>query len=117
MLESLARTYFRRAGIRVEAQVHIGGVGYVDLLLDGRLIVELDGRHHGEWAQVKKDQRRNNRSVILGYVVLRYYYADVVHEPTRMVAEVLAVLAGMRAPGATSRRADSWPPAEKDSRV
>jgi hypothetical protein len=30
--------------------------------------------------------------------VLRYYYADVVHEPTRMVAEVLAVLAGMRAP-------------------
>jgi very-short-patch-repair endonuclease len=117
MLESLARTYFRQAGIRVETQVHIGGVGYVDLLLDGRLIVELDGRHHGEWAQVKKDQRRNNRSVILGYVVLRYYYADVVHEPARMVAEVLAVLAGINAPGRTSRRAASWPPAEKDSAV
>ena len=49
MLETLARTYFRQAGISVETQVHIDGVGYVDLLLEGRLIVELDGRHHGEW--------------------------------------------------------------------
>lgn len=91
MLETLARTYFRQAGIRVEAQVHIDGVGYVDLLLEGRLIVELDGRHHGEWARVKKDQRRNNRSVVHGYTVLRYYYADVVHAPQAMAAEVLAV--------------------------
>jgi very-short-patch-repair endonuclease len=99
MLETLARTYFRQAGIRVETQVHIDGVGYVDLLLDGRLIVELDGRHHGEWEQVKKDQRRNNRSVVMGYAVLRYYYADVVHEPQKMVGEVLAVLAALNGPG------------------
>jgi hypothetical protein len=64
MLETLARTYFRQAGIWVEAQVYVDGVGYVDLLLEGCLIVELDGRQHGEWAQVKKDQRRTNRSVI-----------------------------------------------------
>ncbi|BCW68659.1 hypothetical protein NicSoilB4_34220 [Arthrobacter sp. NicSoilB4] len=94
MLETLARTYFRQAGISVETQVHIDGVGYVDLLLEGRLIVELDGRHHGEWTQVKKDQRRNNASVVRGYSVLRYYYDDVVHHPERMLAEVRAVLAG-----------------------
>ena len=99
MLETLARTYFRQAGISVETQVHIDGVGYVDLLLEGRLIVELDGRHHGEWAQVKKDQRRNNVSVVRGYAVLRYYYDDVVHHPARMVAEALAVLAGTNAQG------------------
>ncbi|MDZ4089891.1 MAG: DUF559 domain-containing protein [Arthrobacter sp.] len=57
------------------------GVGYVDLLLEGRLIVELDGRQHGEWPQIKKDQRRNNVSVARGYTVLRYYYDDVVHHP------------------------------------
>jgi hypothetical protein len=51
VLETLARTYFRQAGIRVETQVRIDGVGYVDLLLEGRLIVELDGRHHGDWAE------------------------------------------------------------------
>jgi very-short-patch-repair endonuclease len=70
----------------------------VDILLEGRLIVELDGRHHGDWAQVKKDQRRNNRSVVQGYVVLRYYYADVVYRPAAMVIEVLAVLAGLQGP-------------------
>jgi very-short-patch-repair endonuclease len=98
MLETLARTCFRQAGIRVETQVCIDGVGYVDLLLEGRLIVELDGRQHGEWAQVKKDQRRNNRSAVRGYSVLRYYYADVAHNPAAMVAEVLAVLAGASMP-------------------
>jgi very-short-patch-repair endonuclease len=96
MLETLARTCFRQAGITVESQVYIDGVGYVDLLLEGWLVVELDGRHHGDWRQVKKDQRRNNRSVVEGYTVLRYYYADVVHGPEQMLAEVLAVLAGRR---------------------
>ena len=80
-------------------QVHIDGVGYVDLLLEGKLIVELDGRHHGEWAQVKKDQRRNNVSAVRGYSVLRYYYDDVVHHPALMVAEALAVLAGTNVQG------------------
>ncbi|WP_261382558.1 endonuclease domain-containing protein [Arthrobacter sp. UKPF54-2] len=93
LLETLARTYFRQAGITVEPQVYIDGVGYVDLLVEGRLIVELDGRHHGSWAQIKKDQRRNNVSVVRGYAVLRYHYDDVVHRPAQMVAEVLAVLA------------------------
>ena len=99
MPETLARTYFRQAGISVETQVHIDGVGYVDLLLEGRLIVELDGRHHGEWAPVKKDQRRNNVSAVRGYSVLRYYYDDVVHHPALMVAEALAVLAGTNVQG------------------
>ena len=42
--------------------------------------------------QVKKDRRRNNASLIGGYLVLRFGYDDVVHHPERMVAEVLAVL-------------------------
>jgi very-short-patch-repair endonuclease len=94
LLETLARTTFRQAGIHVDAQVYIEGVGYVDLLLEGWLVVELDGRQHGEWAQVRKDHQRNNRSVVQGYTVLRYYYADVVHRPEQMLAEVLAVLSG-----------------------
>jgi very-short-patch-repair endonuclease len=92
MLETLARTYFRRAGIHVQPQFYLDGVGYMDLLLDGWLLVELDGRHHAEWRQVKKDHRRNNSSVVQGYTVLRYYYSDVVYEAESMVAEVLAVL-------------------------
>ncbi len=92
MLETLARTYFRRAGIHVQPQFYLDGVGYMDLLLDGWLLVELDGRHHADWRQVKKDHRRTNSSVVQGYTVLRYYYSDVVHEAEAMVAEVVAVL-------------------------
>ena len=96
LLETLARTYFRQAGIFVQTQVYLERVGYVDLLLDGWLVVELDGRHHAEWSQVKKDHRRNNESVVQGYTALRYYYADVVHHPAEMVAQVQAVLGRRR---------------------
>ena len=115
LLETLARTYFRQAGISVEAQVYIDGVGYVDLLLEGTLIVELDGRHHGEWVQVKKDQRRNNVSMVRGYSVLRYYYDDVVHNPARMLAEVQAVLGRTSGPVYASRQAGSWQLGTTDS--
>lgn len=92
LLETLARTYFRQAGIFVQSQVYLERVGYVDLLLNGWLVVELDGRHHAEWKQVQKDHRRNNESVLQGYTALRYYYADVVHHPEAMVAQALQVL-------------------------
>lgn len=96
LLETLARTYFRQAGISVQHQAYLERVGYVDLLLDGWLVVELDGRHHAEWNQVKKDHRRNNESVLQGYTALRYYYSDVVYRPEAMVAQVLAVLGRRR---------------------
>ncbi|TQJ34337.1 very-short-patch-repair endonuclease [Arthrobacter sp. SLBN-122] len=92
LLETLARTYLRKAGIQVQPQVYLERVGYVDLLLDGWLVVELDGRHHAEWKQVQKDHRRNNESVLQGYTALRYYYADVVFRPQEMVEQVLTVL-------------------------
>jgi very-short-patch-repair endonuclease len=93
LLETLARTYFRQAGIGVEPQAYLERVGQVDLLLEGWLVVELDGRHHAEWTQVKRDHHRNNESVLQGYTVLRYYYSDVVHSPANMVAQVQSVLA------------------------
>ncbi|XAS67227.1 DUF559 domain-containing protein [Micrococcaceae bacterium Sec5.7] len=92
LLETLARTYFRKAGLHVDTQVYLDGVGYVDLLVEGWLIVELDGRQHGNWTQVKKDHRRNNESAVQGFTSLRYYYQDVIDTPEEMVAQVLAVI-------------------------
>lgn len=92
LLEVLANTHFRRAGLRVRRHVYIPGVGEVDFLIEECLVVETDGSTHFEPKSVKRDQRRNNRSVLGGYLVLRYYYADVVHAPEEMVADVLAVL-------------------------
>lgn len=92
LLEVLANTHFTRAGLRVRRHVFIEGVGEVDFLVEECLVVETDGATHFEPKSVKRDQRRNNRSILGGYLVLRYYYEDVVHTPEAMVAEILAVL-------------------------
>lgn len=92
VLEVLANVHFARAGLRVRRHVLIPGVGEVDFLVEEIIVVETDGSTHFEPKAVKRDQRRNNRSLVGGYLVLRYYYNDVVHTPAAMVAEVQAVL-------------------------
>ena len=99
LLEVLANTAFRRAGLHVRRHVEIPGVGEVDFLVEDCIVVETDGASHLEPLQVKKDRRRNNASLIGGYLVLRFGYDDVVHHPERMVAEVLAVLELRRSGG------------------
>lgn len=92
LLEVLAHTHFTRAGLRVRMHVDVPGVGEVDCLVNECLIVELDGGTHLEPRQARKDQYRNNAGMRGGLLSLRYYYADVVHHPQRMVDEVLVVL-------------------------
>lgn len=96
VLEVLARSYFIKAGIRFEQHVQIPGVGEVDFLLGGFLIVELDGATHFEAKSVKRDRRRDNTSALRGYLVLRYFYDDVVHHPDHMMAQIGAMLADGR---------------------
>jgi very-short-patch-repair endonuclease len=91
-IEVLARILFRQAGIRTETQVELSGIGNVDFLLEGRLIVELDGGSHLQPRQVKKDRRRNNAGTVNGYLVLRYDYSQIVYQRETVLAEVLQVL-------------------------
>lgn len=92
LLEVLANLHFARAGLSIRRHVQLDGVGEVDFLVEECLVVETDGGSHLEARQVKKDRKRNNAAVVGGSLVLRYSYADVVHHPQRMVAEVLEVL-------------------------
>ena len=94
LLETLARVLFRDAGISTETQVWIEGVGRVDFLLEGFLIVEIDGlAFHLEPRQFKKDRRRDNMAVRHGLPVLRFFYDDVVYAPETVLAQVREVLA------------------------
>jgi len=92
VLEVLANVHFARAGLQVRRHVVLLGVGEVDFLVEEIIVVETDGSTHFEPKAVKRDQRRNNRSLLGGYLVLRYYYDDVIYTPEAMVAEVQAVL-------------------------
>lgn len=93
-IEVVARLLFRSQGIGTQTQVALPGIGIVDFLLEGFLIVEIDGSTHLEQAQVRKDRGRNNASTLTGYAVLRYGYQDVVHTPQKVVDEVWQVLRG-----------------------
>ncbi|WP_142117352.1 endonuclease domain-containing protein [Arthrobacter sp. SLBN-122] len=92
VLEVLANYHFRRAGLHVRRHVELQGVGEVDFLIEDCLVVETDGASHLEAKQVKKDRVRNNATVVGGRLCLRFGYAEVVHHPEQMVAQVLAVL-------------------------
>ena len=93
-IEVVARILFRAEGIHTQTQVELPGIGIVDFLLEGFLIVEIDGGSHLEARQVKKDRWRNNASTLNGFAVLRYGYAEVVYNPQKVVAEVWQVLKG-----------------------
>jgi very-short-patch-repair endonuclease len=91
-LEVLARTHFVRAGLNVRMHVELPGVGEVDCLVEECIVVELDGSTHFEPRQIKKDHRRSRVGMLGGWLTLRYYYGDVVHNPEAMVEEVVAIL-------------------------
>jgi len=94
-LETLTRVDLVEAGLTVEPQAWIDGVGRVDLLVEGRAVVELDGRgfHDSDDAFVA-DRRRDRELARRGYLPLRFAYADVIAarpgELARVCAEALA---------------------------
>jgi very-short-patch-repair endonuclease len=94
LLETVARTLLRKAGFHVEAQVWMDGIGWVDLLVEGWSIVELDGKTHEERVQRGKDRVRDREAQLRGLVTLRYGYADVVHRSWILVEEVSRILSG-----------------------
>jgi very-short-patch-repair endonuclease len=94
LLETVARVLFRRHGFDVRTQVYLEGIGYVDFLINGCLIVEIDGvGFHLNKPQFKKDIRRNNVGAANGYRVLRYLYEDVLHRPDGMLDQIRLTLA------------------------
>ena len=79
LLETIARLRLRKAGIEAEVGVLIRGVGEVDLLIDGALVVELDGwQFHASREQRHKDLARDRALLARGFLVMRYGYHDIV---------------------------------------
>ncbi|MDF9279522.1 DUF559 domain-containing protein [Arthrobacter sp. EH-1B-1] len=94
-LEVVARILFRNAGFHVETQVPINGVGRVDFLLEGFLVVEVDGAaYHSDRRALRRDLHRNNTTIAGGYLVLRYSYEDIMFNQEAVLEQVRAVLSG-----------------------
>jgi very-short-patch-repair endonuclease len=66
----------------------------VDFLLNGFLIVEIDGfAFHSQRADMLRDRDRNNSSTVKGFAVLRYMPEHIWFNPERVLAEIRVALA------------------------
>lgn len=90
--ETLVRLMARALGCSIELQRWFNGVGFVDLVLDGWLVVECDSKEfHESWEQQVKDRARDLALARQGYAVLRLTAADIMYRPDA----VLAALRGL----------------------
>jgi hypothetical protein len=91
--ESVLRMLVSLLPNTVQVQVRFRGVGRVDIVLDGWLVLEADGfEHHSNRADYRNDRRRGNCLVEHGVVVLRFSYEDLQHRPWEVLAQIERVL-------------------------
>ncbi|GAB3631737.1 hypothetical protein GCM10027421_10900 [Microbacterium shaanxiense] len=94
--ETFVRLILRSLGLRYETQVHLAGVGYVDFLVEGWLIIECDSRQwHEGWDKQVEDRRRDLAAAKLGHVTIRPLATEVLHDSAGVresIARVIAVL-------------------------
>lgn len=95
--ETLVRLMARQLGCTIDLQTRFDGVGFVDLVLDGWLVVECDSRaFHESWAQQLKDRRRDRVLASLGYNVLRLTAEDILYRPDEVFASLRGLVRGAR---------------------
>jgi very-short-patch-repair endonuclease len=101
--ESVLRLILENASLRYEPQVWIPGVGRVDFLVEGILVLEADSRlAHDGWDAHVRDATRDIRCGQLGYLTLRPLYHHTMEQPDLVLAAIRGVLDSSRA--LTSRR-------------
>ena len=99
--ETLMRLLFRALGCHVDVQVELPGVGRVDLIIDGWLVVECDSKaHHEDWKSQLRDRRRDIAAAGLGYTTIRPVAEDIYYRSEETLTAMKAIL------GAHARRQD-----------
>ncbi|MFW0788943.1 hypothetical protein [Gordonia sp. CPCC 205333] len=91
--ETLVRLRLRALNFRVQVQPNIPTVGRVDLLL-GRLIIECDSEaHHSQRTDRRNDYRRDRKSLIGRWPVLRVDYWDIIDCWPEILADIRDITA------------------------
>jgi very-short-patch-repair endonuclease len=95
--ETILRLLLRSAGLHVELQVEMPGIGRVDMVVEGVLVVEADSRlAHDGWEKHVEDRWRDVQLAGLGYMSLRPAYQHTMFRPKEVLAAVLALLAARK---------------------
>lgn len=95
--ETIARLLMRGLGLSVEVQKVINGVGRVDLVVEGWLVIECDSRtYHGGWIAQERDRRRDLALAERGYVCIRPTAQMIFVQPDQLLRSVRGLLQGRR---------------------
>lgn len=91
--ETILRLALEDAGLDFVPQVRIPGVGIVDFVVAGRIVIEVDSHawHDSDEARAR-DYDRDLAAARAGYIVLRVRYRHVMHELDACVAAVRSLV-------------------------
>jgi very-short-patch-repair endonuclease len=102
--ERRVHALLRRAGIEgwiPNLPIRVDGVlvAIVDLAIpECRIAIEIDGMaYHTDAERYQRDRTRQNAVQLLGWLVLRFTWADVIHRPDHVIAEVRHAIAARAA--------------------
>jgi very-short-patch-repair endonuclease len=96
-IETLLRLVLIDLGLPFEPQVRFPGIGTVDFVIAGCIVVETDGRlGHEDAVSAARDYARDAALTALGYVVVRLNYRQVMFERPLVVAAILGALRSHR---------------------
>lgn len=97
-METRVRLHLRRVGLAVAVAPRVPGVGEVDLLVEGVLVVELDGyEYHSDRLAYRTDRRRDRASLRLGLATVRFAFED--SDPDRVLREIIPICRVLRRAG------------------
>ncbi|MGW5524823.1 hypothetical protein [Gordonia sp. NPDC003950] len=92
--ETMVRLRLLLLGIRVVVQPEIPGIGWVDLLVGERLLIEVDSKqfHDRSEQQRELDRVRDEEAHRRGYIPLRLSYKRVVYEWPKALTTINAIV-------------------------
>ena len=96
-IETLLRLAMADANVDFEPQVFFRGIGTVDFVVAGCVVVETDGRlGHDDAVSRRRDYQRDAALVRLGYTVVRLSYAQVMFDLPGCLATIAAAVRSHR---------------------
>lgn len=95
--ETYMRLVLRTLGVSYQTQVVIDGVGRVDFVVEGWLIIECDSKEfHEGWDQQVEDRRRDIAAAGLGYTTIRPIASDILFDSNAVRERISDVLDAFR---------------------